>query len=333
MSATFSASLSHLKLRHLLLVQFLLAHGTLHKAARLLSISQPAATGMLNDLERMLGLQLFARSRTGMTPTAATLRLVDKMRTLTHEFSDFAAAVERTAQGQELVLRVGVVPQAFIAHMPQAIERFRAAGGCALHAQEGTARQLLESLQAGELDAVVGRLPADGLPPGLTAADLSILPLYREEVCLVARPDHPILQVKRLTLKRLAQAQWVLQRPDSSVRRALADAFLREGLLPPQPAVETPTYIQNLAVVAGSQLLTVAPRRAAEQQAALGQVALLDFRLGIAPMEVSLLVRRNTQHNAMLARFKTALQESISGQAPARKGDRGTGRTVRSVRH
>ena len=307
MTVTFSASLSHLKFRHLLLVDFLVVHGTLHKAARLLSISQPAATGMLNDLEQLLGLQLFTRSRQGMTPTAATWALLDKLRALINEFSDLTATLERVAQGRDTVLRLGVVPQAFVTCMPRAIDRFRAAGGCALHTQEGTARQMLNLLQAGQLDGVIGRLPSDGMPSG----DLVMVPLYRDEVCLVARPDHPILQEKRISLQRLAREQWVLQRRDSSVRRALDDVFLRDGLLPPDPAVETATYIQNIAVVAGSGLLSIAPRRPAEQQQALGQIAILDFKLGVEPMQVCMLVRGVARHNAMLDLFRQALMESI----------------------
>jgi DNA-binding transcriptional LysR family regulator len=48
-----------------MLVDYLMEHGTLHEAAKLLSISQPAATGMLNDLARLPGLVLFTRSRSG----------------------------------------------------------------------------------------------------------------------------------------------------------------------------------------------------------------------------------------------------------------------------
>jgi|GEM_PF-3561822 len=110
-----------------MLVDYLVEHGTLHKAAKLLSISQPAATGMLNDLERLLGLALFIRSRSGMTPACEMLRLLDKMRTLKREFGDFAAALEGLAQGSDLVLRVGAVPQAFVTYLPHTIARFRAA--------------------------------------------------------------------------------------------------------------------------------------------------------------------------------------------------------------
>lgn len=310
-------SLSHLKFRHLMLVDFLVRHGTLHKAARLLNISQPAATGMLNDLEQLLGISLFTRSRLGVAPTPAVHALLDKARTLLNEFNDFATAVGRAAQGRDMVLRVGVVPQAFVAYMPQTIEIFRSRGGGALRAQEGTARQLLDLLLDGQLDCVIGRLPSDGLPEGRLASDLSMEPVYRDEVCLVARPAHPILAIRRIGFERLAQEQWVLQRRDSSVRRALAEAFLREGLLPPDPAVETTTYIQNLAVVAQSNLLSIAPRRAAEQQARLGQIAIIDFKLHVEPMQVNMLVRAGSGPNAMLNLFRAALLESVAAQAKA----------------
>lgn len=314
MTAHAPMALSHLKIRHLLLVDFLVRHGTLHKAASLLSISQPAATGMLSDLEQLLQLQLFTRSRRGMMPTPAALLLLDKVRTLLNEFDDFTATITRVAQGRDTVLRLGVVPQAFVTYMPQAIDRFRAGGGCALRTQEGTARQLLSLLFDGQLDCVIGRLPSDGLPEGKLAAELVVHPLYRDEVCIVARSGHPILLESQLSFERIAREEWVLQRRDSSVRRALADAFLRQGLLPPDPAVETTTYIQNIAVVARSGMLSIAPRRAAEQQRALGQIAILDFPLGVEPLQVHMLVRGASRHHAMLERFRLEFEQVIGGE-------------------
>lgn len=239
-------------------------------------------------------------------------------RLLLNEFGDLAATVQRLAEGRESVLRVGVVPQAFVVHLPQAIDRFRAAGGCALRAEEGTARQLLERLFEGKLDCVVGRLPVEGLPEGRLPEDIEMFPLYHDEVCVVARPGHPLLKKKGIRFELLAREQWVLQRRDSSVRRAFAEAFMRDGRLPPEPAVETATYIQNLAVVPHSNLLSVVPRSAAEQQRALGQVAILGFRLGVEPMQVSMLIRASGQHNANLERFRVALQASIAASKSRR---------------
>lgn len=304
-------ALSHLRFRHLMLIDSLVVQGTLHKAAQRLSISQPAATAMLNDLEGLLGITLFTRSRQGVAPTAATLALLDKARTLLHEFDDFAQAVRRTAEGRDVRLRVGFVPQAFADFMPRAIERFRASGGCAISTVEGTAAQLLDALLSGQLDGVVGRLPGDELPHGRRVAELDLWPLYSDDVLLVARPGHPLLQGPRPTLPRLAQAAWVLQRRDSSVRRALVEAFLRQGLTPPDPEVETASYVHNLAIVARSDLLSIAPRRAAERSQALGQVAVVPFDLEIEPMHVSVITRKESADHAMLTRFREAMVWSV----------------------
>lgn len=322
MTARSAMSLSHLRLRHLMLIDCLMTHGTVHRAARLLSISQPAATAMLNDLERLLGLRLFTRSRRGVVPTAAARSLHDKVRLLLNEFAELAATIQRLSQGHDPVLRVGVVPQAFVAHMPQAIERFVAAGGCTLRTEEGTTQQLLGRLFEGSLDCVIGRLPIDGLPEGAVPDDLTVHPLYHDDICVVARPGHPILRAKRLGFDQLARASWVLQRRDSSVRRAFAEAFMRDGRLPPEPAVETATYNQNLAVVAHSELLSVVPRSAAEQQRALGLIAIVDFRLGVRPMQVNMLMRASSRDNAMLQRLREALLASVAANPPERRATR-----------
>lgn len=315
-------SLSHLKLRHLMLIDFLIAHGTIHRAAKLLSITQPAATAMLNDLERLLGLPLFVRSRRGVVPTTAARTLHDKVRLLLNEFGELTATVQRLSEGREPVLRVGVVPQAFVVHMPQAIERFRAGGGCALRTEEGTTQQLLERLFEGNLDCFIGRLPIDGLPEGRLSTEISVSPLYHDEVCVVARPGHTILTAKRLGFSQLAEAQWVLQRRDSSVRRAFSEAFMRAGMLPPEPAVETATYNQNLAVVAHSNLLSVVPRSAAEQHQTLGLITILKLSLDVQPMQVNMLTRASSVDNAMLARFREALIESVAATLHAARASR-----------
>lgn len=304
-------ALSHLKFRHLMLVQRLIEDGTVHKAARHLNVSQPAATAMLNDLERLVGLSLFTRSRQGVAPTEQALAILDRVRTILNEFDELVSSIERVAAGGTSLLRVGVVPQAFISYLPKAVNLFRQAGGCAIRTQEGTARPLLDLLIAGELDCVVGRLPNAGTVLTLVADQLTFVSLYEEEICIVVGPHNPAADRDDTDYKTLAGCEWVMQRPDSSVRSALAEAFLRHGVLPPEPVVETSTYMQNLAIVADSDLFTVAPRRAAAVQQSLGLVRILDFQLDVVPMQVCLIRRRSSAHDAALALFQDAILKSI----------------------
>ncbi|CCJ59150.1 LysR family transcriptional regulator [Bordetella bronchiseptica] len=302
------AALSHLKFRHIALIQYLLQEGTLRKAARRLSISQPAATAMLSDIESLLGVQLFTRSRQGVAPTAQTLALAPRLRILMNDFDELGAMLDRLDTGEHEVLRVGVVPQAFTVLLPRAIEGFRQAGGCHLHTVEGSAQDLLARLLAGELDCVLGRLPPDVAKLGRDIASLTFVNLYEDDVCVVCGPDHPAARLKKPGYARLAQCDWVLQRISSSVRQALTEAFLRQGLLLPHPVVETPTYTQALDIVAATRLLTAAPRHTAMAHARSGRVKVLDIALGVAPMQVCLILRKSAETHPQIVRFRSVFE-------------------------
>lgn len=304
-------ALSHLKFRHLLLIELLIEQGTIHKAARQLNVSQPAATAMLNDLEGLLGMQLFVRSRQGVTPTENAQALLGRVRTILNEFDELSALIGRVASGRSSLLRVGVVPQAFIAYLPKAIDLFRHAGGCAIRTHEGTARELLDMLIAGELDCVIGRLPTAGSALAQAASQLSFVNLYQEEICIVVGPDNPAVGDTDISYEALALRQWVMQRPDSAVRAALAETFLRHGVQLPEPVVETSTYIQNMAIVAQSNLFTVAPRRAAAVHQERGLVRILDVALDVAPMQVCLIRRNSSQRDPALSLFQQAFLASV----------------------
>jgi DNA-binding transcriptional LysR family regulator len=304
-----AASLSHLKFRHLDLIEYLLQDGTLRKAARRLNVSQPAATAMLNDLESLLGVTLFTRNRQGVVPTPQVLTLAPRLRILLSDFDEFAALLGRIDTGEHEVLRVGVVPQAYAVLLPPAIQRFRRAGGCYLQTSEGSAQDLLDRLLAGELDCVLGRLPSDMGRLGRSMTTLTFVNLYEDDVCIVCGPDHPASRVKKPSYARLAAADWVLQRASSSVRRALSEAFLRQGLILPHPVVETPTYVQALDIVAADELLTAAPRRTALAYARTGRVRVLDLSLRVAPMQVCLIMRKSTESHPQIARFREAFDQ------------------------
>ncbi|ANN65363.1 LysR family transcriptional regulator [Bordetella bronchialis] len=317
MSPHSPMALSHLKFRHLLLVESLIEQGTIHKAAQRLNISQPAATAMLNDLEGLVGIPLFTRSRQGVTPTEQTHALLGRIRTILNEFDELSSVIGRVASGRSALLRVGVVPQAFIAYLPKAIDLFRQAGGCAIRTHESTARQLLDMLIAGELDCVIGRLPNASSALAHAASQLSFVNLYREEICIVVGPHNPAAGQRDIGYQDLARREWVMQRPDSAVRGALAETFLRHGVQPPEPVVETSTYIQNLAIVAQSDLFTVAPRRAAAMHQELGLVRILDLPLDVVPMQVCLIRRQSSNRDPALALFEQAFLDSV------RSGDQG----------
>lgn len=86
---------------HLRTFLAVLREGGLSQAARDRGLSQPTAGRHIDALERSLGEGLFTRSRNGMTPTAAALRLAPHAEAM----ANAAAALRRTAGSDEAEVR------------------------------------------------------------------------------------------------------------------------------------------------------------------------------------------------------------------------------------
>jgi DNA-binding transcriptional LysR family regulator len=67
------------KLRHLEVFHAVMLAGTLSGAARLLHLSQPAATQSLQSAQRQWGHALFTRQKNRLVPTAEALALLPEI--------------------------------------------------------------------------------------------------------------------------------------------------------------------------------------------------------------------------------------------------------------
>ena len=153
-----------LRVRHLMLVQRLSELGSMRKAAESLNVTQPAASAMLKEIESQLGITLFARSRTGVTPTDEASALLPRIRVVLNEVDALAEDL-RDPMGHRPVVRLGTVPHAYLGILQGLAAYCVKVGGFRLRVQEGPSPVLLEMLLAGELDALVGRLPQHRGPP------------------------------------------------------------------------------------------------------------------------------------------------------------------------
>ena len=97
---------SNIKLRHLQLLVALDQFRHLGRTAEFLSVSQPAVSKMLSEVESMFGLQLFERSTRGSEPTAGGQSIIRFARSVLAEYDrtrDEIRAVESGAAGRTRV--------------------------------------------------------------------------------------------------------------------------------------------------------------------------------------------------------------------------------------
>ncbi len=224
-----------IKLRHIVGFLEVARLQSVAGAAASLSVSQPAMSKTLRELEDILGVVLLERSRAGVFMTEAG-----------EVFRHYAAAghaalqqgYDGVAQGkmaQETTLRVGALPTVAARLAPQAVKQYQTRPKAAVIALEtGPNAHLLERLRAGELDLVIGRLAS---PERMR--ELSFIHLYSEKITLVVRPGHPLLDEKLDGLARITEFCVVLPTRDAVIRRSVDQMLIVEGVGAIENRVET----------------------------------------------------------------------------------------------
>jgi DNA-binding transcriptional LysR family regulator len=281
--------LDSLRVKQLRFLSLLASKGSLIATAEQLSITPSAASMMLKEIEGLFGTKLFRRQGRGMAPTDEGRTLLPRCRTVLGEVGAMGSAL----QGAGIpVLRLGAFPHTTTTVLPR-IVRTLIAGAAAWRVQivDGSADDLLQMLLHGEIDVLLGRLPrlAAGTP---AIADLAQRVLYQGSLSVVAARSHPLAHRASLALDELLKWPWILPGAQSTTRVALEEAFLRRGLAPPVPVVESPSFFYSLSVVAQTELLTCCAHAAALQSG--HTTAVLPVTVGPEPTPVALVWRRDS---------------------------------------
>jgi DNA-binding transcriptional LysR family regulator len=207
--------------------------GQVRKAAQRLGISQPALTKALQRLEKELGFELFERSVKGMTPTKVAEQFRHRTSALSGALRDAVKEATDLHLGALGLLRVGVSPlYAQKLFVPAFLQLHRQRPAATVRASVHLNDELWRLLRHGELDLTLSSLPA------LVPDDLRTIELMQDDLCIVARQDHPLLRKRRLRLADLAQVEWMLPGPDVAARRHVEALLAQVGLPPPRITLE-----------------------------------------------------------------------------------------------
>ena len=139
------------------------AEGNLTRAAEQLFVSQPALTKQIKQLENQLGVQLFTRSRTGMTLTAAGQALASTTPAVLAGWDQALAETRAAASRAARVLRVGFISSAANEATQQIIAAFaRRRPDWRVDLQQAAWADPTAGLASGDVDAALLRLPFPG---------------------------------------------------------------------------------------------------------------------------------------------------------------------------
>ncbi len=281
--------LDQLRVRQLRFLSLLASQGSLATTAEQLSMTPSAASMMLKEIEGLFGTKLFRRQGRGMVPTDEGRAVLPRCQTVLGEVGAMGSTLQGTGSP---LLRLGAFPHTTTTVLPGIVKAL-ISGTPAWRVQivDGSADQLLQRLLGGEIDLLLGRLPrqAAGTP---AIGGLAQRLLYEGSLSVVAARNHPLAGRHSVTMRELLDWPWILPGMQSTTREALVDAFLRCGLTPPVPVVESPSYFYSLSVVAQTELLTCCAHSAALQS---GQAtSILPVPVGTDPTPVALVWRKDS---------------------------------------
>ena len=264
---------ANLKLRHLQLLVALDDLGSISRAANLLSITQPAVSKMLQVLESRTGVALFERTPKGMIPTESGRRLIAHAREILLQLSDAKQELDDLKEGRITRISLGVMPAAAVSLVPRFIIELQAhQSGVEVSLREGTVASLTPSLRDGEIDFLVGIMPARPV-----SEDIQIETLYRDPFVIAVRTGH------RLAMHAQAELDWhdlrgypmVLPSVGALTREMILDMLARHHIVIPHGHVESVSTLTNVSLLTQSDSFALMPFEIASYFQTLDVLAIL----------------------------------------------------------
>lgn len=292
---------TRLKLRQLSTLLAIAEAVSLRGAALSLGVSQPAVSKALRDLEGTVGRALFSRTSRGLVPTAHGVVMIDHARRMGRDVEALERSLEAVDRGSSGHLRLGAIPYVSSDWLRRVTTRMVSEEPrIELQLSEGATDRLLAALRAHELDCIVGRIT-----PGNAGRDLVWRPLFEQTLRIVARAGHRLARRgRRLALRNLADAEWVLPERSTPTRRLLEHVFHDAGLAPPQARIETYALRIVESIVGHTDAIAAVPDDIARQFEQRGSIRALHFQWAMPP--ICLVWLRSANEDPLISRLARA---------------------------
>jgi DNA-binding transcriptional LysR family regulator len=288
-----------------------MAERSLTRAARNLSLTQPAVSNALRRLRETLGDELVQRSGQGMAPTSRALAIWPAVREALQQLQESLVPSEFVPGTANTTFVLAMADATAAELMPGLVETLdQEAPGVSMRVVPLTTRDPRRMLDEEACDMAVGYFPS--LLADLTAHAQSGEPLpflhqrlYDGEYVCVMRKDHP-LATGPFTLNRFCAARHMLVsfsgRPYGFIDESLASLGRERHVV-----LTVNQFFTAGRVVANSNLLTVLPRHFVRVTGIADQLVLRPLPFDVSPVHVDAVWHRRSQQRSAHAWLRQAL--------------------------
>lgn len=174
------------------------------KASRRLSVSQPAISRLIHDLEGELGVKLFIRERFGLALTPAGEKLLVYARQIL-DLSNEAARVLRNQPATATTISIGFIVSSLGSFLNTALKSFRKTyPDIMVKIHELSPADQVKALRKGQIDAAL-----IGNSCGVINDEFETKTLFEMKLVAVLPSNHRLAKRKLISLKELEQDDFI----------------------------------------------------------------------------------------------------------------------------
>lgn len=300
---------AELKLRHLEVFVEVARQESVTQAAEALDMTQPAVTRTLRELESVVGKPLVERHGRGIRLSAYGEMFRDHAGRSLALARDGVAMLRGLDEAEGPRVAIGALPTVSATVVPEALSQLRAEGSRSrFSVVSGDNRYLLDQLRRGNLDVVVGRLPA---PDHMVGLDFD--PLFRERVVAVVEAGHSLAGVQHLPREAFEDYPVLMPSEGSIIRPMVDRMFLEQGLTLPRFPIETVSATFGRSFTLRHQAIWIISHGVVRADLEEGVLQLLPLNTDSTLGPVGLCIRSEHQLSAAAARFCAALRQACDG--------------------
>lgn len=186
--------------------------GSFTRAAEEIGFTQSAVSQMIHALEKELGVSLFHRSRSGITPTSIGERMLQHARDILNITSCMTQEANMARGLASGTLRIGSIPSVASRFLPGLLGSFR---------KRFPAVEIL--LLEGENDEINSWLANSVVDIGFTVhadKDLQTIPLLQDEMMVILPDTHPLKDHSTLSFSQIANYCFIMPK-DGCIKNML----------------------------------------------------------------------------------------------------------------
>jgi len=245
----------HLNLRDLNVLMTVARCGSMGKAAAQLSVSQPAISKAIADLEYALGVRLLARNQRGAEPTVYGRALLDRGLNAFDELKQAVKHIEFLADPTAGEVRVGATVVVGSSVIAAAVDRLsRQYPRISVHLFAAEAAMIYHALEERAVEVVIA-----GIFGPVTKDNMNAEVLYDDPFVVAAGARNPWCRRRRIKLLDLMNEPWALPPGDSPTGPIVAEVFRASGLDLPHAALVASSIPSRNALLSSGRFLTMVP--------------------------------------------------------------------------